>query len=192
MKPFRETGTRLDCEKPLPLAHILALFRPFAALGVEDFVVAAGSPPEGFLEDERWVGGCIQNQLVGRGLGAFRRPGCFLCYKNDDADGEEDSCRRYKKSLFHDTQIIALVSGIRVSSQEELDVAYGIDEAVESILFIVEQGIGGDHDFPIRIPSTAPDEARAGELSRHRAVKVGGIIHSAEGLVFPRDPELFV
>ena len=59
MKPFREFRTGLDCEKPLPLAHIFALFRPFAALGVEDFVVAGGSPPEGFLENERWVGGCI-------------------------------------------------------------------------------------------------------------------------------------
>ena len=85
-----------------------------------------------------------------------------------------------------------LISRIRVSSQEELDVAYGVDEAVEAILFIVEQGIGGDHDFPIRIPSAAPDEARVGELGRHRAVEVSGIIHSAEGLVFPGDPEIFV
>ena len=85
-----------------------------------------------------------------------------------------------------------LISRIRVSSQEELDVAYGIDEAVEAILFIIEQGIGGDHDFPIRIPGTAPNEARVGELSRHRAVEVGGIIHGTEGLVFPGDPEFFV
>ena len=85
-----------------------------------------------------------------------------------------------------------LISRIRVSSQEELDVAHGIDESVESILLIVEQGIGGDHEFPIRIPSAAPDEARVGELGRHRAVEVSGIIHSAEGLVFPCDPEFFV
>jgi len=85
-----------------------------------------------------------------------------------------------------------LISGIRISSQEELDVAHGIDESVESILFIVEQGIGGDHDFPIRIPSAAPNEARVGELSWHRAVEIGGIIHSAEGLMFPGDPEIFV
>ena len=84
------------------------------------------------------------------------------------------------------------ISRIRVSSQKEFDVAYGIDEAVEAILFIVEQGIGGDYDFPIRIPGTAPDQARVGELSRHRAVEVGGIIHRTESLVFPCDPEIFV
>ena len=192
LKPLCEIGTGIDGEKPLPLSDIFTLLRPFAALGVEDFVGAVGSAPEGFLENERWVGGCIQNQLVGKELGDFQSLRGFLRKKNDDPDSEENSRCCYEKSFFHGNEMLLLISRIRVSSQEELDVAYGIDEAVEAILFIIEEGIGGDHDFPIRIPGTAPDEARVGELSRHRAVEVGGIIHGTEGLVFPGDPEFFV
>lgn len=57
-QPFCEIGTGIDGEKPLPLSDIFTLFRPFAALGVEDFVSTVGSAPEGFLENERWIGRC--------------------------------------------------------------------------------------------------------------------------------------
>lgn len=83
-----------------------------------------------------------------------------------------------------------LVSRVRVGSQEELDVTHTLGEAVQSGLFVAEQRVGGDDDFPLGVPGTAADQAGVGEFRRHGAVEIRRIIHGAEGLVFSHDPEL--
>ena len=59
-------------------------------------------------------------------------------------------------------------------------------------MFVVEQGVGGDDEFPLAVPDAAADEAAVGELAGQAAVEVGRVVHRAEGLVFTGDPELLV
>lgn len=71
-----------------------------------------------------------------------------------------------------------------------MDVLHAGDEAVERVLFVFEQGVGGDDDFPTPVPDAAADEAGVGELGGDEAVEKRGIAHRAEGLVLAQDPGL--
>ncbi len=59
------------------------------------------------------------------------------------------------------------IAGVGVGAKEELDVGDTGHKAVQAVLFICEQGVGRNDDFPPRIPDTAADEAAVGEFCRH-------------------------
>ena len=77
-----------------------------------------------------------------------------------------------------------------VGAEEELDVLHTSHEAIQPLLLITEEGVGGDDDLPLTVPHTPADQACVGELGGNVAVEEGRVRHRAERLMFPQDPRL--
>ncbi len=69
---------------------------------------------------------------------------------------------------------------MRVGADEELDVLHARRKTVESGLFILQQGVGRNHNLPSAVPRAAADQAGVGEFLRHAAVEHRGIRHGCE------------
>jgi hypothetical protein len=57
-----------------------------------------------------------------------------------------------------------------IGAQEEFDVLHARGEAVETLLFITEQRVSGDHDLALAVPAAAAYQVGAGEDGRRGTV----------------------
>ena len=63
-------------------------------------------------------------------------------------------------------------------------------KTLSPVLFVIEEGVGGDDDLPAGVPDAAADQAGVGVFCRDVAVEEDGVADRAEGLVLAQDPRL--
>ncbi len=72
-----------------------------------------------------------------------------------------------------------------------MDIFHTRDEAVESLLLVIQQRVGWNDDFPLAIPHTSTHVPRVGKLCWDRAVEECRIANGAERLMLAENPWLF-
>ena len=86
---------------------------------------------------------------------------------------------------------MGLVAGERVGHDVDLHILHALDEPIETLGRVVEQGLPRDDQLPLAVPDRTPDEPGVGEL-RARQASIGSVDvrsedrrrgHGAEGLM---------